>query len=91
MVIKQWDPVWVKLKATGETVCIKDYKFDPELHEKVAVAEEEEEVKEEPQTELEELKEHEAAEMPDEFVCEKCGKVSKSKAGLTSHARYCKA
>ena len=81
---KQWDPVWVTVKATGEKACIKSYKFDPELHVKT---ETEEEVIEETAPEVEEVKEEVKTE---ELVCEACGKEAKSLAGLVSHKRFCK-
>lgn len=77
---KQWEPMWVKVKATRETVCIKDYRFNPELHAPISS---EEEVVEEAAPEVEE-------EEKEVFTCEDCDKEMKSKAGLVSHKRYCK-
>ena len=33
---RQWSPLVVVNKDTGERVTIKDYKFDPEIHEKIS-------------------------------------------------------
>mgnify|MGYP003992171601 CR=1 FL=1 len=30
-----WKPLTVKCKETGKELCIKDFRFNPELHEKI--------------------------------------------------------
>lgn len=69
---KQWDPLWVIDKATKEKICIKSYKFNPELHAKI---EGEEEVVEEAAPEVEEGKEEGPSkkELQEKYV-EKFGK-----------------
>ena len=52
----KWLPMEVKDKATGDRIVIKDYKFNPELHEQLTAVKE---VKETPKVEgsrFEELK-----------------------------------
>jgi len=92
-VVKEWSPMNVKFKATGEKAIIKDYRFDPVLHESIGdpggnketvtpVALKE--VKDE------ELVEAEAAEEPmvdseRPFSCEQCDKTFKREQDVKAH------
>lgn len=72
---KTWSPMWVKIKATGEKACIKDYRFSAELHEELGAAP--------PKVEKEEVKE--VVERP--FACEQCDKTFKRAQDVKTHVK----
>jgi len=76
-----WLPKMVIDKATGETVSIKDYKFNPVLHEEIEegkVIKKKVEVVEEPVVEEEEVVE-------EKFPCDMCEKEFKTDIALKGH------
>ncbi len=74
-----WNPLSVKVKESGEVMVIKDYKFDPELHEKVKGSKVVKEVVEE----CDEAVEEEALVEDGALIC--CGKEFKRAQDLKSH------
>lgn len=95
---KNWEPLRVVDKATGQVVMIKSNRFNPALHTLVGAAGTTPNYKPTPveinlsdlpkePAPVEEVKEPEAVET---LNCSKCGKTCASKAGKSSHERACK-
>lgn len=76
-----WKAISVVSKETGKIIQIKDYRFNPDLHETIQEAEKAE-IKEEKDEKTEEA---EIETSP--WICETCGKVCKSPAGLAVHTK----